>query len=100
MNEKLQQTPQSPESVRHRIDELLTKVMDQIDILDFHEKMIVLAQRIRERYPDYIKYRPYHRLIGSTPKEGPDLVEGDFEGDCSVVAFLQGLLDREKGGSV
>ena len=92
MNEKLQQTPQSPESVNYKIDKLLARVRDRIDVLDFHEKMGLFTNRIKENNPNYQQYRCYHQLIGSTPREGYDMIEGDFGGEYSIVAFLEGLL--------
>lgn len=93
--------PSSTESWDKKVNELINQVMDRVDIMDFHEKMIVLAQRIRERYPDYMKYRYYHKLIGSTPVEEVfEYIDKDFEGDCSVIAFFEGLLDKEKNKNI
>lgn len=97
--------PPSPtESVRNKIDELLAEVRERIDVMDFHEKRNSFAEKIRKSYPkDYEKYRCYHQLIGSHfPKEYNvgDIVEGDFEGDCSVVSFLEELLSLEKSKNI
>jgi len=96
MNEEIKQTPSSPE-IRDKIDHLLKDARKHIDIIEFHEKMVVFAEKIRENNPDYQRYRCYHRLIGSTLHEGPDIIEGDFEGKCSIVGFLEGVLKTETG---
>ncbi|HXV26688.1 MAG TPA: hypothetical protein VD862_01535 [Candidatus Paceibacterota bacterium] len=58
------------------------------------DRTVEFATRLREKYPDYIHYRAYHKLIGSTVR--PDfepIIEGDFPGEDSVVAFLRSLTE-------
>ncbi len=92
MNEKLQQSPPSPESTQDKITRLLREIKERMDVLDFHEEMVPFAEKIKENNPDYQQYRCYHQLKGSTPREGHEMIEGDFDGEYSIVAFLEGFL--------
>mgnify|MGYP001564863427 CR=1 FL=1 len=103
MNEKLKQTPPSPESTKDKISRLLDEVHNKIDLLEFNEKRFNFAQKIRKNNPDYQQYRSYHQLDGSHfPKEYDiaNIIEGDFDGDCSIVSFLEELLNSEKNKNV
>lgn len=50
--------------------------------------------QIREIYPDYLKYRAYHQLVGSSPSKdiNEDIIDGDFEGDDSVEKFFKSMI--------
>jgi hypothetical protein len=97
MDEKIKQIPSSPESVIDKIDRLLEDAQNRMDIVEFNEKLVTFAQKIKKNHPDYQRYRCYHKLIGSTPfEDDPNVIEEDFEGEDSVAAFLEGLL-KEAG---
>lgn len=100
MNEKLQQSPPSPESTQDKITRLLKEVRERMDVLDFQEEMVPFAKKIEENNPDYQQYRCYHQLIGSTPREGLSFIEEDFKGEYSVVAFLEDFIKTETGKDV
>lgn len=93
MNEKLQQTPPSSESVRDKIGRLRIDVLKHMDVLEFNEKMMVFIEKIKKNYPDYKRYLCFHKLIGSSGTENmSNMIDKDFEGEFSVVTFLEGLL--------
>lgn len=93
MDEKIRQIPDSPESTIDKINRLLSEAMDRMDILEFFEKINLFAGKIRANHPDYDRYRCYHKLIASTiPENEPNIIEEDFEGEDSVIGFLEGLL--------
>ncbi len=97
MNEKIKQSPYPPESATDKVGKLKDEVLGQMDILEFHEKMVAFAKKLQKNYPDVSQYRCYHKLIGSTlPEDAQNIIEEDFEGDDSVAGFLEGLL-KEAG---
>lgn len=54
-------------------------------------QVTVFAGTLKEKYPDFQRWRVYHALIGSTPGTS-NLIEGDFPGEDSVVNFLESLI--------
>ena len=98
MNEKIKQIPYPPESTTDKVNRLLEEVYNRIDLLEFHEKMVAFAKNIQKNHPEnFRQYRCYHKLIGSTlPENAQNIIEEDFEGEDSVVGFLEGLL-KEAG---
>lgn len=95
MNEKLKQMPYLSELPVEKITRLRSEVLKRMDIIVFNEKMVAFARKIQKTYPDFQQYRCYHQLIGSTILESEHVVDGDFEGDDSVIRFLEGLLKGE-----
>ncbi len=57
--------------------------------MDFHERVIVKADILQEKYPNFLDYKLHHLLIGST--FSGDLKEFDFPGDDSVELFFRSL---------
>ncbi len=95
MSEKIKQIPYPPESASDKIGRLLNEVMGRIDIIEFNEKMVAFARKIRVNHPDYQQYRCYHKLIGSTlPEDAQNTIEEDFKGEDSVAGFLEKLLKK------
>lgn len=93
MNEKLKQIPYPPEKAVDKIGRLIMEVINHVDVMEYNDKMVAFAEKIRANHPDYQKRRCYHKLIGSTmPEDAQNVIEEDFEGEDSVVAFLGGLL--------
>lgn len=92
----MEKIPSFSESTVEKIGRLLDDVLERVDILEFQEKMIAFTAKIRKRHPDYDRYRCYHKLIGSTlPENDSNIIEDDFKGEDSVVAFLENLLKKE-----
>ena len=98
MNEKLKQMPNPPESAYNKVSRLMDEVLNHIGIEEFYEKMLVFAKKIQKDHPDFKQYRCYHKLVFSgLPEDAPDIIGKDFEGEDSIVAFLEGLLKMEAG---
>ncbi len=55
------------------------------------DKIADFAHGLQERHPNYIDYRLYHLLVGSTPRSEHELKEEDFEGEDSIIAFIESL---------
>ena len=47
--------------------------------------------RLKASCPDYLKYRFYHVLIGSSLTGELTPIEGDLPGDCSIDLFMRDL---------
>jgi len=93
MNEKIQQIPSSSESVTDKVGRLRRDVLKHMDVLEFNEKMMAFIEKIKENYPNYKRYRCFHKLIGSSGTEDmPNIIDKDFEGENSIVSFLEELL--------
>ena len=84
--------PSPTESVLYKVEKLLAIVRDRMDVLDFNEKRVIFTRKLKDKYPDYNRYKCYHKLISSTPIAGVEYIEEDFEGEYSVIAFLEDLL--------
>ncbi|KKS38516.1 MAG: hypothetical protein A3G49_06425 [Candidatus Sungbacteria bacterium RIFCSPLOWO2_12_FULL_41_11] len=92
---------QSPESVHERIKELrkiiygIAKKSEGADLFrKINSREYDFAMQIQKNHPDYVKYRSYHQLIGSTPSHRS--LDGDFEGIDSVETFYKILIEEIK----
>ena len=83
---------ESPHEIPHikRLHEKMFNAQKE-DTGAFLDKIADFAHGLQERHSDYIDYRLYHLLVGSTPRPGHELKEEDFEREDSIVAFIESL---------
>lgn len=77
------------ESVPNEIDRLRREARLRVGSLKYADGVYNFSQKLKKQHPDVLKYRCYHQLVGSTPWE--DVIEGDFEGEDSIIEFLKSL---------
>ena len=63
--------------------------------LENYERIVDFGQHLQKEYPEFQKYRLYHFLVGSSPKE--ECVNFDFPDENSVEVFINKLY-KEKFG--
>ncbi|GEM_PF-1747963 len=68
--------------------DLKAKMSIIYDNIDSYMSLLRFAEELKKKYPDYLNYRIYHFLIGSTPSNARKLIEEDFPGEDSVVNFM------------
>lgn len=59
------------------------------------EDIVIFTEHLKKKYPNYSKYRMYHKLISSTvPKSMYGIIEGDFPGEYSIEKFIEHLREK------
>jgi hypothetical protein len=58
------------------------------DPLGFNDQVKPLEAKIKKNFPDYLNYRLFHILIGSTIDPDWPNDHFDFPGECSVESFI------------
>ena len=57
-----------------------------------YKRAAEFANKLKEKYPDYKRMHVWYVLVGGTPEERFGILEEDFPGEDSVVAFLERIL--------
>lgn len=84
-------------SFEERITGLRDQVIDRLGGIEAHARFTQFIYKLYEARPDCTSYKVYHWFKNSTPR--PEDKEGDFEGEYSVEAFLESLLEEKENPS-
>jgi hypothetical protein len=97
MTEKFDKKENNSESERDILEKNLKAIWRKLMLADpmgFNEQIKPFEAKIKRKFPNYLDYRLFHILIGSTidPDWPKDHI--DFPGECSVENFM---INAQKG---
>lgn len=91
--EILTDSDQEKEAALTRLRTSLQKFLEKQGYIECLESTGRKAKELESRYPDFLDYRLYHLLIGSTPSK--KCSKFDFPGEDSIEKFIQSAVDGQ-----
>ena len=64
------------------------------NLMKLQDEIVSRVKYLRDKYPNYPKYRVYHIISGSTPSPDLEVLEDDFPGEDSIEVFLNHLNQK------
>ncbi len=79
-----------------KIQSFKKRILERADFEQIWQEIIEFSEKIKKNKENYLDCLAYHILIGSTPEKNNPKQFFDFEGEFSIINFINKLKEKYK----